>query len=107
MPRAGRPSFEIPDAPGDRRCRLARARHHALAVRARWLDMNENCVDQAHFKFIHGTLTIPPTTAEIEKGHVHVAESQFRMKVPGGEADADARHARLRPGLPDGARWRA
>ncbi len=56
-------------------------------VRANWLDMNENCVDQAHFKFVHGTLTIPPTTAEID-GHIHVATSIFRMKMPGGEGDA-------------------
>jgi len=57
-------------------------------VRASWLDMNENCVDMAHFKFVHGTLTIPPTTAEID-GTTHVARSRFRMKMPGGEGDAD------------------
>ena len=56
-------------------------------VKANWLDMNENCVDQAHFKYIHGTLSIPPTTARAE-GHIHVAESSFRMRIPGGEGDA-------------------
>jgi 3-ketosteroid 9alpha-monooxygenase subunit A len=57
-------------------------------VRANWLDMNENCVDMAHFKYVHGTLSIPPTTAEID-GTTHIATSQFRMKAPGGEADAE------------------
>jgi phenylpropionate dioxygenase-like ring-hydroxylating dioxygenase large terminal subunit len=57
-------------------------------VRASWLDMNENCVDMAHFKFVHGTLTIPPTTAEID-GTTHIARSRFRMKMPGGEGDAE------------------
>ena len=57
-------------------------------VRANWLDMNENCVDMAHFKYVHGTLTIPPTTAEID-GPVHIARSQFRMKMPDGEGDAE------------------
>jgi phenylpropionate dioxygenase-like ring-hydroxylating dioxygenase large terminal subunit len=57
-------------------------------VKARWLDMNENCVDQAHFKYIHGALSIPPTTARVEDGYIHIAESVFRMRVPGGEADA-------------------
>ncbi|MGH0036963.1 MAG: aromatic ring-hydroxylating oxygenase subunit alpha [Myxococcota bacterium] len=56
-------------------------------VRANWLDMNENCVDQAHFKYVHGTLSIPPTTAEA-RGHIHRATSLFRMKTPDGEADA-------------------
>ena len=57
-------------------------------VRANWLDMNENCVDMAHFRFVHGTLTIPPTTAEID-GTTHIARSEFRMKMPGGEGDAE------------------
>jgi phenylpropionate dioxygenase-like ring-hydroxylating dioxygenase large terminal subunit len=56
-------------------------------VRANWLDMNENCVDKVHFVYIHGALSIPPTTAEI-RDHVHIATSKFRMRVPGGEADA-------------------
>ena len=55
-------------------------------VRASWLDMNENSVDQAHFKFVHGTLTIPPTKARVE-GSVHVTESVFTMRVPGGEGE--------------------
>ncbi len=37
---------------------------------------------------MHGPLTIPPTTADID-GPVHIARSQFRMKMPGGEGDAD------------------
>ena len=57
-------------------------------VRANWLDMNENCVDMAHFRYVHGTLTIPPTTAEID-GTTHIARSRFRMKMPGGEGDAE------------------
>ncbi len=56
-------------------------------VRASWLDMNENSVDPAHFRFVHGTLTIPPTSARIE-GHVHIAESVFTMRIPGGEGEA-------------------
>ena len=81
------PSFEIPDIPemGDSAWTRPDLAH--WEVRASWLDMNENCVDQAHFKYVHGTLSIPPTTAEIQ-GHIHRAESHFRMRVPGGEGDA-------------------
>jgi hypothetical protein len=45
--------------------------------------MNENCVDAAHFRFVHGTLSVPPTTARSD-GPLHVAESVFSMKMPGG-----------------------
>jgi phenylpropionate dioxygenase-like ring-hydroxylating dioxygenase large terminal subunit len=55
-------------------------------VRARWLDMNENCVDQAHFRYIHGTLSIPKTLAEVD-GHILRTESRIRQKAPGGEAE--------------------
>jgi len=81
------PSFEIPDIPemGDSAWTRPDLAH--WEVRASWLDMNENCVDQAHFKYVHGTLSIPPTRAEIQ-GHIHRAESLFRMRVPGGEGDA-------------------
>lgn len=87
--RDGRPpAFEVPDVPElDDPAWLAPEIMH-WTVRASWLDMNENCVDQAHFRYVHGTLTVPPTTARID-GHVHVAESIFTMRMPGdrqGEA---------------------
>lgn len=80
------PTFDLPDVPevDDPDWLPLHVMH--WTVRASWLDMNENAVDQAHFRFIHGTLTIPPTTARIE-GHVHVAESVFTMKIPGGEGE--------------------
>jgi phenylpropionate dioxygenase-like ring-hydroxylating dioxygenase large terminal subunit len=81
------PSFEVPEIReiGDPAWSRPEIAHWEL--RANWLDMNENCVDQAHFKFVHGTLSIPPTEATVE-GHIHRTESQFRMRIPGGEGDA-------------------
>jgi 3-ketosteroid 9alpha-monooxygenase subunit A len=81
------PSYEIPELPELNDPDWLRPDISQWQVRAHWLDMNENCVDQAHFKYIHGTLDIPPTTSRVE-GHVHIAESLFRMKIPGGEGDA-------------------
>lgn len=52
-------------------------------VRARWLDMNENCVDRAHFKYVHGTLSIPTSEVE-EREHVFRVSSRFEQKAPGG-----------------------
>ena len=80
------PAFEIPEVPeiGAPGWRAPHVCH--WEVRARWLDMNENCVDQAHFKYVHGTLTIPATKAEIQ-GHVFRAESRPQMKAPGGQGE--------------------
>lgn len=55
---------------------------HAWTIRARWLDMNENSVDQAHFHYIHGTLEIPATKAWSED-HVFKTEARIKMKAPG------------------------
>jgi phenylpropionate dioxygenase-like ring-hydroxylating dioxygenase large terminal subunit len=86
-PDGAEPRFEIPDLPEVGGAGWTKPEVMRWKVRASWLDMNENCVDQAHFKFIHGTLSIPPTTARAE-GCLHVAESTFTMKVPGGESQA-------------------
>lgn len=55
-------------------------------VRSRWLDMNENAVDQVHFKYVHGTHTIPETEAEMD-GHVLHCRSRMKMGTPRGEID--------------------
>jgi 3-ketosteroid 9alpha-monooxygenase subunit A len=55
-------------------------------VRSRWLDMNENAVDQVHFKYVHGAHTIPETTAEID-GHVLRCRSRMKLGTPRGEVE--------------------
>ena len=82
--REGRaPGWQLPEVPelGDPAWLPLDVMH--WTVRASWLDMNENCVDAAHFRFVHGTLSVPPTTARSD-GPLHVAESVFSMKMPGG-----------------------
>ena len=55
-------------------------------VKSRWLDMNENAVDQAHFKYVPGAKTIPESTAEID-GHVLRCRSRMKLGTPRGEVD--------------------
>lgn len=55
-------------------------------VRSRWLDMNENAVDQAHFQYVHGSKTMPATEAEID-GHVLRCRSRMKLGTPRGEAE--------------------
>ena len=83
----GAPDFEIPAVSELEEPGWLPLDRNFWQVRAHWIDMNENCVDQAHFKYIHGALTIPPTTAAID-GAVHTATSTFRMRTPDGEGDA-------------------
>jgi len=80
------PSWELPDlaeigAPDWTPLEVRR-----WTVRARWLDMNENAVDQAHFKYVHGTHSIPETTAEID-GHVLGCRSKMTMGTPKGPVE--------------------
>jgi 3-ketosteroid 9alpha-monooxygenase subunit A len=77
------PSYELPEIQevGAAGWRTPEIRYWKL--RARWLDMNENCVDKAHFLYIHGTLEIPPIKAWAED-HVFRTEAAIKMKGPGG-----------------------
>jgi 3-ketosteroid 9alpha-monooxygenase subunit A len=82
-PEGREPTFEIPELPELSDAAWLPLDVKEWTVRANWLDMNENCVDGAHFKYIHGTGAIPSTEAEI-RGHVHVATSAFEMAAPRG-----------------------
>jgi 3-ketosteroid 9alpha-monooxygenase subunit A len=53
-------------------------------VRSRWLDMNENAVDQIHFRYVHGTRTSPQTDVSAD-GHVLRCRSRMRLGTPQGE----------------------
>jgi len=61
-------------------------------VKRRWKirthnqDMAENSVDQAHFRYVHGTLTVPQSQAKTEGPLLHVL-SQMKMGTPAGEVD--------------------
>ena len=45
--------------------------------------MNENAVDQVHFRYVHGTKTIPETEVEVD-GHVLACRSRMKMETPRG-----------------------
>lgn len=76
------PAYEIPDVPEVGAEGWSAPFVHTWKLRARWLDMNENCVDQAHFKFIHGALEIPAIETQTD-GHIFHTEARLRMKAPG------------------------
>jgi 3-ketosteroid 9alpha-monooxygenase subunit A len=47
--------------------------------------MNENAVDQVHFRYVHGTKTTPDTQAEID-GHILRCSSRMMLGTPRGDA---------------------
>jgi 3-ketosteroid 9alpha-monooxygenase subunit A len=67
-------------------------------VKSRWLDMNENSVDQAHFQFVHGTRSMPRTEAEID-GHVLRCRSRMKQATPRGEVEGSLDTDDYGPGL--------
>jgi phenylpropionate dioxygenase-like ring-hydroxylating dioxygenase large terminal subunit len=80
------PSWEIPEIPELSSEEWTPLQVRKWTVRARWLDMNENAVDQAHFVSVHGTKTQPQTQAEID-GHVLRCRSRMTMWTPRGEIE--------------------
>jgi 3-ketosteroid 9alpha-monooxygenase subunit A len=94
----GDPDFEVPELPELKDADWLPVDVRQWTVRGSWLDMNENCVDNAHFKYIHGTDAIPSVEAEI-RGPVHVATSAFQMEAPDGPVEATLVTTDYGPGL--------
>lgn len=85
---ASEPDWEIPELP-----ELASGEWTPLEVRhwtvkSRWLDMNENCVDKVHFKYVHGTPYIPENEVQVD-GHVFRVANKVRMKTPRGVVEGE------------------
>jgi phenylpropionate dioxygenase-like ring-hydroxylating dioxygenase large terminal subunit len=92
------PRFEVPTLPEVGAPDWTPLEIRRWTVRSRWLDMNENAVDQAHFQFVHGTHTMPRTTAEID-GHVLRCRSRMKQGTPRGEVEGSLDTDDYGPGL--------
>ncbi len=55
-------------------------------IRTQPQEMAENAVDRAHFRFVHGTLTLPETVAEADGPALRV-RSKMKLGTPMGEMD--------------------
>ena len=49
------PTYQLPDLPQIGAPEWTPLEVRRWKVKSRWLDMNENAVDQAHFRFVHNT----------------------------------------------------
>ncbi len=78
------PSFELPDLPHYGQPDWTPYRILRWQVKSRWLDMNENAVDRAHFVYVHGAHTMPQSTVEAE-GPVLRCQSRMKLGTPKGD----------------------
>ena len=79
------PAWEIPVVPEWGAEGWSAPVRRSFRVRAHCQEMAENVVDDAHFKYVHGTHTMPRSTATIE-GHVFRVTSVSMVGTPRGEA---------------------
>ena len=80
------PAFDVPvvaEANSDDWTPLAR---HVWQIRTRNQEMGENAVDRAHFRYVHGTATLPDSEIATD-GVVRRAVQRARMTTPRGEVD--------------------
>jgi len=78
------PAYEIPELPEYGSPEWSPYEIRRWTVKSRWLDMNENAVDQAHFRYVHGTHTVPETEVT-QDGTVLRCRSRMKMGTPRGE----------------------
>ena len=77
------PNFDVPiiEEIGDPD--WSSAKRFEWKIRTQNQEMGENAVDQAHFRYVHGTKTVPDTKNIIE-GHIRRSISVAKMETPRG-----------------------
>ena len=77
------PGYELPDIESWGSDEWTPYEVRRWKVRSRWLDMNENAVDQVHFRYVHGAKTVPQTEVEVD-GHILRCRSRMKLGTPDG-----------------------
>jgi 3-ketosteroid 9alpha-monooxygenase subunit A len=81
------PRFELPEIPELDSPEWTAPERREWIVRSQPQELAENTVDEAHFRYVHGTNAVPVTeSAEID-GHVLRVISRNRVQTPRGEQE--------------------
>ncbi len=80
------PDWHVPEIPDWSAPGWSEPVVRSFRVRAHCQEMAENVVDDAHFKFVHGTHTMPESSAEAD-GPVFRAVQRTKVGTPRGEVD--------------------
>lgn len=92
------PEYELPELPMIHSPEWTPLEIRRWRVHSRWLDMNENAVDRVHFRYVHGTQSIPEGTVEMQ-GHVLRCTNPVKLKTPRGVVDGSIDTTDHGPGL--------
>jgi 3-ketosteroid 9alpha-monooxygenase subunit A len=93
-----RPEYELPELPMIGRPDWTPYEIRRWTVHSRWLDMNENAVDRAHFQFVHGTKSMPEGSVEVE-GHILRCRNPVKLGTPRGVVEGSIDTTDYGPGL--------
>ncbi len=80
------PRWQIPDIPELKSSEWTEPVRREWVVRSRNQELAENTVDQAHFRYVHGTNTVASTEVSWDGPCLHVT-SKSKVGTPRGEAD--------------------
>jgi len=94
----GSPEYDLPDLPQIADADWTPYEIRRWTVHSRWLDMNENAVDRAHFQFVHGTKSMPEGTVEMD-GHILRCANPVKLGTPKGVVDGAIDTTDFGPGL--------
>jgi nitrite reductase/ring-hydroxylating ferredoxin subunit len=96
--RGDAPSFDVPELGVVGNPDWSEYQVRRWRVRSRWLDMNENAVDRAHFVYVHGARTMPEASVELD-GHILRCRSRMKLGTPRGEVAGGIDTTDYGPGL--------
>jgi 3-ketosteroid 9alpha-monooxygenase subunit A len=92
------PGYELPDLPQVGHPEWSELEIRRWTVRSRWLDMNENAVDRAHFVSVHGAKSMPEAEVELD-GHILRCRSRMKLGTPRGQVDGGIDTTDFGPGM--------
>jgi phenylpropionate dioxygenase-like ring-hydroxylating dioxygenase large terminal subunit len=92
------PSYDVPELPQIGAEKWTPLEIRRWTVKSRWLDMNENSVDLVHFRYVHGTKSLPESDVEID-GHVLRCRNRMKLGTPRGVVDGGLDTTDFGPGL--------
>ncbi len=92
------PSYEVPELPVMNEPGWQGPRRLSWTIRAQFQEILENTVDPAHFRYVHGTETLPVSQQTFDGVHIR-GVNEAKMTTPRGSIDGRIETAATGPGF--------
>jgi phenylpropionate dioxygenase-like ring-hydroxylating dioxygenase large terminal subunit len=92
------PFYEIPELPVVHEPGWQGPKRLSWTIRAQFQEVLENVFDPAHFRYVHGTATVPAAQHRFDGVHFH-AVNEAKMRTPRGEIDGRIEGTTIGPGF--------